>query len=94
MFNTARDSGVGARGAPGLGRAGRRCGGALPMGAAHAAPIIQTCLVESFERRAAAEGRGQIFQAIVGQPVQVQTAAEDGCKEQDGEEGFQVRLPE
>lgn len=35
MFNTARDSGVGARGAPGLGRAGRRCGGALPMGAAH-----------------------------------------------------------
>lgn len=64
------------------------------MGGLIAAPVIQTRSVESFERRAAAEGRRQLFQAIVGQPVQVQTAAEDGCEEQDGEEGFQVRLPE
>jgi len=71
-----------------------RCDGASRSAWLIAAPVVQTRSVESFERRAAAEGRRQILQAIVGQPVQVQTAAEDGCEEQDGEEGFQVRLPE
>lgn len=58
-----------------------------------AAPFVQTCSVEGFERRAAAEGGRQVFQAIVGQSVQVQATAEDGREEQDGEESFQGSTP-